>query len=290
VEWPQAAPNNKLLTNSPTLPFKEMSAVTSKIAFILASSAHGMLILSRLDYNTVGSVSYGVGIQTLENGSFDKAEVDLTFKLLELRKKYKGDGVVAIDCGANIGIHTIDWSRRMTEWGTVIAIEAQERIFYALAGNIAINNCFNARAIYAAVSATCGVLKIPTLDYQKPASFGSLELAKLSKTESIGQTVDYSDATSTDVRMISLDSLELKRCDFIKIDVEGMEISVLDGAAGTIDRYRPIILAETIKSNKENLRSKLQALGYEAFEVGINLLAIHNSDQTLTHVDFRPAT
>jgi FkbM family methyltransferase len=267
-----------------------MSAVTSKIAFIVASSAHGTLILNRLDYNVAGSISYGVGIQTLENGSFDKAEVDLAFKLLELRRKYKGDGVVAIDCGANIGVHTIDWSRRMTNWGTVIAIEAQERIFYALAGNIAINNCFNARAIYAAVSATCGVLKIPTLDYQKPASFGSLELAKLPKTESIGQTVDYSDATSTEVRMISLDSLELKRCDLIKIDVEGMETSVLEGAAGTIDRHRPIILAEMIKSNKENLRSKLQALGYEAFEVGVNLLAIHNSDQSLTHVDFRPAT
>lgn len=267
-----------------------MSDTSRKIAFIVASSAHGMLILNRLDYNTVGPVSYGVGIQTLENGSFDKAEVDLTFKLLELRKKYKGDGVVAIDCGANIGVHTIDWSRRMTEWGTVIAIEAQERIFYALAGNIAINNCFNARAIYAAVSATCGVLKIPTLDYQKPANSGSLELARLPKTELIGQTVDYSDATSTEVQMISLDLLELKRCDLIKIDVEGMEISVLEGAAGTIDRHHPIILAEMIKSNKENLRSKLQALNYQAFEAGVNFLAIHSSDQSLSHVDFRPAT
>ena len=51
--------------------------------------------------------------------------------------------------------------------------------FYALAGNIAINNCFNARAINAAVSSTCGTMRIPSLDYRKPASFGSLELKRL---------------------------------------------------------------------------------------------------------------
>jgi FkbM family methyltransferase len=262
-----------------------MSDTARKIAFIVASSAHGMLILNRLDYNTVGPVSYGVGIQTLENGSFDKAEVDLTFNLLQLRRKYKGDGVVAIDCGANIGIHTIDWSRRMVDWGSVIAIEAQERIFYALAGNIAINNCFNARAIHAAVSTTCGTMRIPLLDYQKPASFGSLELRKLPTTESIGQTVDYSEASGVDVPMISIDSLHLKRCDLIKIDVEGMETSVLEGAMSTIALHNPIIAAEMIKSNREDLRSKLEALNYQLFEVGMNLLAIHKSDRSLAHLE-----
>src|SRR5260370_16749261 len=38
---------------------------------------------------------------------------------------------------------TIEWAKRMTGWGSVLAIEAQERIYYALAGNIALNNCFN---------------------------------------------------------------------------------------------------------------------------------------------------
>ena len=32
----------------------------------------------------------------------------------------------------------------MFGWGTVIAIEAQERVYYALCGNITINNCLNA--------------------------------------------------------------------------------------------------------------------------------------------------
>ena len=66
----------------------------------------------------------------------------------------------------------------MTGWGQVLAFEAQERIYYALAGNIAINNCFNARALHAAVTSEAGRMKIPAPDYLAPASFGSLELRK----------------------------------------------------------------------------------------------------------------
>jgi FkbM family methyltransferase len=62
---------------------------------------------------------------------------------------------VAIDCGANIGTHTIEWAKKMTGWGAVIGIEAQERIFYALAGNIAINNCFNALQRYPQPTEQC---------------------------------------------------------------------------------------------------------------------------------------
>jgi hypothetical protein len=67
-------------------------------------------------------------------------------------------------------------NRHGNGWGSVIAIEAQERIYYALAGNIAINNCFNAIAMHAAVSSEPGVMQIPTPDYFQPSSFGNLEL------------------------------------------------------------------------------------------------------------------
>jgi hypothetical protein len=117
----------------------------------------------------------GVGFQILEGGAFDPEEVDMALMLLGLRRRYFGDGVVALDCGANIGVHTIEWARRMNGWGEVIAIEAQERVFYALAGNIAINNCFNARAVHAAVAAEVGAINIRRPNYLRPGSFGSLE-------------------------------------------------------------------------------------------------------------------
>jgi hypothetical protein len=82
----------------------------------------------------------------------------------------------------------------LTEWGSVIAIEAQERIYYALAGNIAINNGFNAIAMHAAVSSEPGIMQIPTPDYFLPSSFGNLELKPRVDTEFIAQPIDYSPA------------------------------------------------------------------------------------------------
>lgn len=102
----------------------------------------------------------------------------LLLLVLDLRRQCYGDGVVAIDCGANCGVHTVEWAKHMTGWGVVVAIEAQERLYYALAGNIAVNNCFNARAIHAAASNTCGTMKMPVPNYLNPGSFGSLELKK----------------------------------------------------------------------------------------------------------------
>jgi FkbM family methyltransferase len=169
-------------------------------------------------------------------------------------------------------------------WGEVIAIEAQERVFYALAGNIAINNCFNARAVHAAVAAEVGTMNIPSSNYLRPGSFGSLELKPRDGTEFIGQPIDYSEATACEIDGITIDSLELARIDLIKIDVEGMEIEALAGAAGSLARAHPILIVEMIKSDKARLGETLRAYGYRLFEMGLNLLAVHESDQTLTHV------
>src|SRR5947209_16958723 len=185
-----------------------------KIAFVLAASDHGTMIVNRLDYRMIDErIGIGVGFQILEAASFDAQEVDVALSLLALRRQYFGDGVVAVDCGANIGVHTIEWANRMHGWGEVIAIEAQERLFYALAGNIAINNCFNARAVHAAVAAEAGVMRIPSPDYLRPGSFGSLELRKRESNEFIGQPIDYSEAKAAVIRSITLDSLELARID-----------------------------------------------------------------------------
>lgn len=256
-----------------------------KIAFVLAASDHGTMIVNRLDYRMIDPQrGFGVGFQILEGGSFDAPEVDMAVSLLGLRRQYFGDGVKAIDCGANIGVHTVEWANRMNGWGEVIAIEAQERVFYALAGNIAVNNCFNARAVHAAVAAKVGTMRIPTPDYLSAGSFGSLELRPRDGVEFIGQPIDYSDAKASTIRTITLDSLELARIDLIKIDVEGMELVAVDGAAASLARCRPVLIVESIKTDKEKLRSVLESLGYRLFEMGLNLLAVHESDRTLTHV------
>ena len=259
--------------------------MTRKIAFVLAASDHGPMIVSRLDYYAVSTTrATGVGIQLLELGAFDPGEVSLALTILGLRREHFGDGVFAIDCGANIGVHTIEWAKRMTGWGTVVAIEAQERIYYALAGNIALNNCFNAMALHAAVTDTLGVFKMPRPNYLAPASFGSLELRKTETTEFIGQPIDYSDDRLQIIQAIAINSLDLPRIDFIKVDVEGMEIEVLKGAEQSIIRHRPVLLIEVIKTDAAALRAQLVKHGYELYDIGINVLAVHKFDPILAVV------
>jgi len=265
-----------------------MTRVGRKIGFVLAASRHGSLIVDRFDYNRVGDQLYGVGGQILETGAFDAAEIDLLLSLLRFRRQYFGDGVFVIDCGANIGVHTVECAIEMTGWGSVLAIEAQERLYYALAGNITLNNCFNARALHAAVAAEDGTMQVPVPDYLAPSSFGSLELKPGQQNEFIGQTIDYSAAATQQIRSLKLDTLAPARLDLVKIDVEGMEQEVLAGGRGLIARHKPILLVEWLKSPKPQLRATLESFGYQLFESGINFLAVHASDPTTGHLRQRP--
>lgn len=253
--------------------------------FILAASNHGTLIVNHNDYWAAGGESRpGLGRQILQAGCYDPEEIRSALSMLTLRREFFGAGVVAIDCGANIGVHTVEWARHMHDWGRVIAVEAQERIYYALAGNIAINNCFNASAIHAAAGAAAGRLRVPIPDYNKPASYGSLELRQGPHNEDIGQPVDYRPEYCAEVALITIDGLALPRLDFLKIDVEGMELEVLDGAIRSIEQFRPQMLIESIKTDKAALRALLDELDYAQFEVGINILAIHAADPSAKRI------
>jgi FkbM family methyltransferase len=255
------------------------------IAFVLASSNHGAMIVNRNDQRMVSeSNGFGVGYQILNRSSFDETEVGLAMALLDCRRRHYGNGVFAIDGGANIGVHTLEWARHMHGWGTVLAFEAQEVVYYALAGNIVLNNLLNARARLAALGEQRGELPIPQPDYFKPASFGSLEMRQSTRNEFIGQAISYAEADCSNVPMVNLDSLCLRRLDFLKLDVEGMEVEVLRGGREIITRQRPIMLVEIIKSDRAAIDAFLTELGYRTFAIGINLLAIHDDDPTLGQI------
>ncbi len=115
------------------------------------------------------------------------------------------------------------------------------------------------------------------LNYFDFGSLGSLELKFRRETEFIGQAIDYNPHALVSVPQVSIDSLALDRVDFIKIDVEGMELDVLRGAEMTLRMCRPRLWIEWIKTNRVVLLDLLAALNYRVeLERGMNILAIPN--------------
>lgn len=261
-----------------------------KINYILTSTNHGALIVNRNDFiagkdDNGNYFSYGVGHDLLESSFFNPFEIQIGFSFLDaaIQKNQNlnlNEEIIAIDCGSNIGVHTVEWGNFLTGFGKVISIEAQEKVYYALAGNIAIHNLFNVKAINAAVGSENKVIKIPSLDYSKPSSFGSFEIKKTENTEQIGQLIDYENNLS-EINQITIDSLNLSNLHFMKIDIEGMEMEALKGAKETIKKFHPYLMIESIKSPKEQIEEFLISNDYDFFFHHINIFAAHKADPFL---------
>lgn len=243
-------------------------------AFVLAAVGGHAMIVNRLDYQA-GDHGAGVGACLLEYGSHEATEIQLLGDLATFRCNSVGPGVVVIDGGANIGTHTVALAKRMTGWGEVMAFEPQERVYYALAGNVALNNCFNASARRTLLADTTGHALIPQLDHQRPANFGGLSM-KQGIRQDPGQPVLFDKNAMAPAATVAIDDLNLKRLDILKLDIEGMEPDALRGAAATIERCKPIVYVEIATCG--NVAAARELPEYEITPVGMSAIGVHRSD------------
>lgn len=148
-------------------------------------------------------------------------------------RPYLKPGDVVVDAGANLGAHTLSFAGAVGMQGSVFAFEPQRRLAQMLCGSVELCGAQNVRVIQAALTREAGTMRIPDLNYGVPFNFGGLSLRDVT-----------ADMPHEDVDAYPLDALNMPRLDFLKIDVEGMELDVLHGAKQTIDRCRPVICAE----------------------------------------------
>ena len=157
-----------------------------------------------------------------------------------------------VDVGANIGTHTVAFASMVGNSGSVVAFEPQRLSFQLLCGNVAINGLTNVHCLQKAAGDLNDRVKIPMISPHEPHNFGAVSIGDGSAGE--------------DVEIITIDSLQMKSCRLIKIDVEGMEHQVIKGGYATIAAYRPVLFVEnnTIDGASRTIAAILDA-GYKAW-------------------------
>ena len=177
-------------------------------------------------------------------GEFSEEEVQLLLSYLKA-------GDVVVEAGANIGCLTVPMARKVGETGRVFAYEPQRVIYHMLCANLAINGLMNVAAERVGLAQKAGTLFVPAVHYDAKGNFGIVELAQTGPEA---------------VPVATMDSYNFERCELIKIDVEGMELAVLQGAGDTIERLRPVLYVENDRPEKSTeLVRHLRSIGYKLF-------------------------
>jgi FkbM family methyltransferase len=163
------------------------------------------------------------------------------------------EGDVALDIGANVGWYTLMMSRKVGESGKVLAVEPNPTNYAILCRNIRDNKLENVIALQVALSDKDGYARM-SMSSNPTAHSLSYKTPDQTKTEL--------------VKIMRLDTLvekqEINKVDFIKIDVEGAEKRLLEGASNTLK----IILEMIIESDNTPQRQKtLQLLKNKGYKV-----------------------
>lgn len=173
-------------------------------------------------------------------------------------------GSIVAEIGANMGTHTVRLAKHVGMQGRVIAYEPQPVMFQALCGTIALNSLMNVDCYPYALSSETGQLVLPALDYRQQNNFGGISFEK-----SVAQGIPAPLNRFDDVYV-------LPRLDLLKIDVEGMELRVLQGAEASIKKFRPVIYMEN--DQKEKSPDLLQWLFDHEYRVWWHTPALFNAD------------
>ncbi len=157
-------------------------------------------------------------------GSYEKKELIAISRIAKPGWNY-------IDAGANIGYYTIYFSRFLAA-NMVYAFEPSPREFSSLKHNVDLNNLQNIKLFPIALGNENSQLSL----YINNSNFGKNSMVNRGDSE---------EAIVVDVKRLDEVVGSLSPVNFIKIDVEGAEPFVLEGANKTILKHKPVILYES---------------------------------------------
>jgi FkbM family methyltransferase len=168
-------------------------------------------------------------------------------------ERFLNPGMTVLDVGAHHGFYTLLASRKVGSQGRVLAVEASPRESKKLQLHLAINRCKNVQLECCALGEAEGRAQLHVV------------LGGQSGRSSFRNPGASEPTVTIPVHIKCLDSMlaahDIERVDFMKVDVEGGELSVLKGGIELLSRRpRPVILLEV-----QDVRTR--EWGYPAREI-----------------------
>jgi len=151
-------------------------------------------------------------------------------------------GMTLYDIGANVGYFSVIGARLVGSHGAVVCFEPLAENFQQIRYNTELNGFSNIQLIEAALGKADGE---SLFWLSAEPTWGKLAGAGKEPDKMVGET-------SVLVRCLDklVEEAKLPPPDVIKLDVEGAEVDVLEGALETIRRHRPRLLIELHGTNR----------------------------------------
>jgi len=233
------------------------------------------LVLLNIQGNKMYVDGAGEGIDAvlLTGGVYERYETELFKKMVQ-------DGMVVVDIGANIGYYTLIAAKSVGNKGIVYAFEPEPSHYKLLCDNIAVNGYTNVVPIEKAVSKTTGKTRL----YVNAAL---VDISSLSKDN----VLPYSkNLDCLEVETITMDDFFERtvgddRIDLMKIDVEGAEELVVDGAERVLRNNSLKIFMEFVPRQLRNVGTDPPELLYKLRNYGFNMKLLNERKQVLEPIE-----
>ena len=183
---------------------------------------------------------------------------------------------IVIECGCHIGTHTLLLASLCH---TLHGFEPMPKTYEILCKNVTANNIANTILYKKGVADKEGITQYSWIPDNNPGGSG-LDNNPMGKPQWIKSTNEY-----IEVELVTIDALHFDKLDFIKIDVEGYEPLVINGAMNTIQQHKPVIVMKVWKNHQGGIDiNYTKELFKNLLDIGYNVQQIAGPDFLFTPI------